>query len=330
MTTRLGREWVISFFLLLTLLLTSCGIQPRETAAGSESYTVTDATGAVVTIPKKPTRILADSQSLDTMILGIVPADHLVAVSLSSKDPAISYIADEVKGIDKTIPLAAGISMEDLTAMNPDIIICSNYSLPKNVELYKSLGFPVVMVKGPTSVSQVEDTVRLIAAALGEPERGDKVVAQMNDRLAHVEEVLSKQNKPEPTALLISQMTSYGGPGSMYHELLTKAHIQNAMAKVGVANGQLMSMEKMLESDPDFLFVSKDRASDETGAGKYRDGLLANPAIQSMRAYQHIIPLDDKYIYASTQNCVYAVEALANAAYGPLFDLSDEKNIKGY
>lgn len=316
--------------LLVTAALSACGIQPKEQTVGSGAYTVTDATGTVVTIPKKPTRILADSQSLDTMILGIVPADHLVAVSYSSKDPAISYIADEVKGIQKTIPLAAGFSMEELAELDPDIIICSNYSLPQNVKLYKSLGFPVVTVKGPTSVTEVESTVRLIAAALGEKERGEKVVSDMNGHLAHVDEVLDRLSKPQPTALLISQMRSYGGPGSMYHDLLTRAHIQNAMAKMGIPNGHLMSLENMVESDPDFLFVSKDRPSDETGAGKFRDSMLADPAIQSMRAYQHIIPLDDKYIYASTQNCVYAVEAMANAVYGPLFDLSDEKNIKGY
>ena len=42
------------------------------------------------------------------------------------------------------------------------------------------------------------------------------------------------------------------------------------------------------------------------------------------------IPLEDRYIYASSQNCVYAVKAMANAAYGPLFDMSGEKQIKGY
>lgn len=307
-----------------------CGIQKKETAPVADAYTVKDYTGAEVKIPGKPKKVLADSQSLDTMILGIVPGDHLAACSLSSKDPAISYVAEETKNIRKTIPLSAGISMEDLTALNPDLIICSTYSRPEQVKLCKDMGFPVVIVKGPANVGEVESSVRLIAAALGEKDRGEKVVDQMEEKLAHIDQVLNDLHKPRPTALLISQMTSYGGPGSMYHDLLTRAHIDNAMAKMGVANGQLMSPEKMVESDPDFLFVSKDRSSDETGAGRYRDGVLGSPAIQGIRAYQHIIPLDDRYIYASTQNCVYAVEAMANAAYGPLFDMSHEKNIKGY
>ena len=53
----------------------------------------------------------------------------------------------------------------------------------------------------------------------------------------------------------------------MYHELLTRAGIKNAIAEVGVANGQLLSQELIVKSDPDFFFVSADRESDETGAG---------------------------------------------------------------
>ena len=163
-----------------------------------------------------------------------------------------------------------------------------------------------------------------------EMERGEKVVAEMERQLKEVDSTLSARNLLPQTGLLVSQMSRYGGPGSMYHELLTRAGIKNAIAEVGVANGQLLSQELIVKSDPDFFFVSADRESDETGAGKFRDSFLANPAIQNMRAYHRVIPLEDRYIYASSQNCVYAVKAMANAAYGPLFDMSGEKQIKGY
>lgn len=182
----------------------------------------------------------------------------------------------------------------------------------------------------PTSIAQAEKDIRIIAAAVGEMERGEKVVAEMERQLKEVDSTLTARNLPPQTGLLVSQMSRYGGPGSMYHELLTRAGIKNAIAEVGVANGQLLSQELIVKSDPDFFFVSADRESDETGAGKFRDSFLANPAIQNMRAYHRVIPLEDRYIYASSQNCVYAVKAMANAAYGPLFDMSGEKQIKGY
>ena len=92
----------------------------------------------------------------------------------------------------------------------------------------------------------------------------------------------------------------------------------------------MISPEQIVKVDPDMFFVSTDRESDTTGASRYRDSFLANPAIAQMRAAKHIVLVDDRYIYAASQNAVYAVRALANAAYGPIFDMSGEKQIRGY
>lgn len=99
----------------------------------------------------------------------------------------------------------------------------------------------------------------------------------MERQLKEVDSTLSARNLPPQTGLLVSQMSRYGGPGSMYHELLTRAGIKNAIAEVGVANGQLLSQELIVKSDPDFFFVSADRESDETGAGKFRDSFWQIP-----------------------------------------------------
>lgn len=319
-----------SLVLALCAGLAGCGIKKAEPELTAESYTVTDAFGTEVTIPAKPERIAADSEFLDEMLLSVVPPERLAACSISSKNPAVSFIAEETKDIEKTIPLMAGLSMEDVGAIEPDLIICSDYSDKKRIELWRSMGLPVVVVKGPQSVAEAEAGVRLIAAAAGEKERGEKVVAQMEERLARTDAKIRALGRPRPTALLITQMTSYGGAGSMYDDLLTRAHIDNAITKMGVSNGSLFSLEAAVESDPDLFFVTADKENDETGAQQYRDDFLANPAVAQMRAARHIVPLADKYLYAASQNCVYAVEAMANGAYGPVFDLSEEKNIKGY
>ena len=116
----------------------------------------------------------------------------------------------------------------------------------------------------------------------------------------------------------------------MFNELLTRARLENAIGLAGVSNGQMISPEQIVKVDPDMFFVSADRESDTTGASRYRDSFLANPAIAQMRAAKHIVPVDDRYIYAASQNAVYAVRALANAAYDPIFDMSGEKQIRGY
>lgn len=315
--------------LAMTLAFSGCSMKAFHNEDEGQGYVVTDALGNKVKIPKKPEKILGDSASIDTMILGVVTPDHLAGATEADRDPAISFIAEETKDIKMTVPLM-GLSMEQVTEARPDLIVASTYTDGNEIQMYRNLGIPVVIIKGPRSIQQVKDDVRIIAAAAGEKERGEKVISEMDRQLAEIDDVLSKQQGKKPVVFLISQMTRYGGPGSMFHELLTRAGLENAIAKAGVMNGQMISPELIVKADPDIFLVSKDRTSDITGAGKYRDQFLANPAIASMRAASHVVPIDDKYIYAASQNCVYAIKALANAGYGNLFDLSDGKQIKGY
>lgn len=331
---RMFMKFYVKTVLALTVLamafaFSGCTMKAFHSEDQGQGYVVTDALGNKVKIPKKPEKILGDSAAIDTMILGVVAPDHLAGATEADRDPAISYIAEETKDIKMTVPLM-GLSMEQVTEARPDLIVASTYTDGNEIQMYRNLGIPVVIIKGPRSIQQVKDDVRIIAAAAGEKERGEKVISEMDRQLAEIDDVLSKQQGKKPVVFLISQMTRYGGPGSMFHELLTRAGLENAIAKAGVMNGQMISPELIVKADPDIFLVSKDRTSDITGAGKYRDQFLANPAIASMRAASHVVPIDDKYIYAASQNCVYAIKALANAGYGDLFDLSDAKQIKGY
>lgn len=320
---------LLMILLLAALIFSGCSMKKIGKEENTSAYQVTDSFGNEVTIPHKPRRILGTSSSINTMLLGVVEADRLVACFSADKDPAISYVAEETKDIALTIPLN-GISMEVLTKAAPDLIIASSYTQPAELTMWRNLGYPVIMIDGPTSIEQVKGDIRIISAAAGEKERGEKVIARMDSHLAEIDTVLEKRTDPQPKALLVSQMTSYGGPGSMYHELLTRARVRNAIAEVGVSNKQLLARELIVKSDPDFFIVSSDRPSDETGAGRFRNEFFANPAIQNMRAYGNIQVLNDRYIYAASQNCVYAIKAMANAAYGPIFDMKDEKQIQGY
>ena len=314
---------------LMLLSFSGCGMKQMASSGEGGGYTVTDATGKAVVIPVKPKRILGNSASIDTMLLSVVTPDKLMAATEADRDPNISYIAEDTKAIPLTVPLT-GLSMEIVTEARPDLIVASTYTDGRELDLYRNLGIPVVVIDGPRSIDQVKEDVRIIAAAAGEKERGENVISQMEQGLSEIDSRLAEEKGKKPVVYLVSQMTRYGGPGSMFNELLTRARIDNAIALAGGANGQATSPELIIKTDPDMLFVSTDRASATTGAARYRDDFLANPAIASMRAAGHIVPVEDRYIYSASQNCVWAIKGLANAAYGPLFDMSGEGQIRGY
>ena len=102
----------------------------------------------------------------------------------------------------------------------------------------------------------------------GRRRRGENVIREMDRQLKEVDDTLGARMDKKPVVYLVSQMTRYGGPGSMFHELLTRARLENAIEKAGGANGQAISPELIVKADPDMLFVSTDRTSDTTGGGE--------------------------------------------------------------
>ena len=178
------KVWFVSLLLCIALFfLSGCEMKKMGgDAASKESYVVTDAFDNQVTIPHKPKKILGTDSAIDTMLLGVVEPSRLAACFIADKDPGMSYIADEVKDIKPEIPLN-GISMEILTKISPDLIVASSYTRQKELDMWRSLGYPVVMIDGPTSIAQAEKDIRIIAAAVGETERGDRTSCLPNEPL---------------------------------------------------------------------------------------------------------------------------------------------------
>lgn len=115
----------ILFLLLmsLTVLLSGCNHSPAKTE-NKQSYSVVDSTGYKTVFAKKPKRVLGYNLTYNTIILGIVPPDYLVAKSYLDKDEKISYIAEATKNIQTEYRLFKTLSVEAILKMAPDVIFC--------------------------------------------------------------------------------------------------------------------------------------------------------------------------------------------------------------
>lgn len=323
------RNYVLAASLLLaSIMLTGCGIPQGERQTENHAYSVIDAEGTVVHIPHKPKRILPGNMTYDTLVLGLTTPDHVVAVNVLSKDPLSSFSAAEAKQVRRTVTSLTGISTTLVMEEKPDLILLPDYTDKNTVDMLRSLHFPVVICKGPNTFEEIRGVIRLMSEAMGEKERGEKVVAEMDETLAETDAALAKIDGSRPSALLVSQMQSYGGAGSMYDELVKRARIDNALTKAGLKNGDYLSKEMVLKSDPDFFLISAVKDGDLHQQNQFTREFFSDPALQWLKGSRKVIPLPNRYIYCGNQNCGWAVKALANAAYGPLFDMSGEHLVK--
>ena len=321
---KVRRVWA-ALLLVWLILLAGCGGMPKEEAG--EGYTVVDARGNEVYLPRPPRRILAANPGYDTILLGLVPPEYLAAVNIRDTDPEVSFIAEEVKNVTPQVREILNVPLEVIIKTKPDLIIVPGWVNADYVESYRQ----VLVCSKIKSMETLKENIRLIAQALRRETAGERIIAEMDRQLAEADAVLATLSGPKPVGILVSQMKNFGGTGSMYDVLCTRARIENGIAKLGLKNGEPLSKELVVKAKPDFFLVSGVRTVDLSGAHEAHQRFLSDPALAGLPALQNIRIVPDRYIYCASQQCAYSVKAMANAAYGrTLFDLSDEHLIKGY
>lgn len=321
----------ILFLLLmsLTVLLSGCNHSSAETE-NKQSYSVVDSTGYKTVFAKKPKRVLGYNLTYNTIILGIVPPDYLVAKSYLDKDEKISYIAEATKNIQTEYRLFKTLSVEAILKMAPDVIFLPD-TIDKNmVETYRSMGIAVIICKGPNSIRDIRDNIILIAKALGEEDSGKRVLREMDRQLAEVSAKITVPENRQPVAMLVSRMRQYGGIGCVYDDLCKYAGVRNAISMIGIKYGETVTKEAVVASDPDIFFVSSGRDFEEKIDVEFRKEFMGDPAFKNLKGLNRVINIPDRYVKTNSQNCVYAIKGIHNFVYGPVFDLREEKLIKGY
>lgn len=329
MNVKKQRHFLILCLLLVSLMfLNSCGLQTKSSTG--KGLTLTDSTGAQVVITKKPQRILSMSLMFDTMLLGLVPPERMVACNVALDDPDASFAVAEAHKIPLKLQSFTNIPTEVVLKTKPDIIIVPTTAKPEMVNTFRDLGYPVLICKNPDTIADVKADIRLMAQAVGEENAGIQIIAEMERQLTEIDQTLAKQTGPKPVGMLVSLMTSYGGRGSLFDVICTRAGVVNGIAKVGLRNGEKLTKELVVKADPDFFMVSVPKKKDTYGNEKFKNDFLNDPAYKGLKGLRRIIPIPNRYLYTNSQNCVYAIKGIANYAYGPLFDLSGEHLIKGY
>lgn len=317
--------------LLVFVVVLSAGCHHRSNQTETkQSYSVVDSTGYRTVFAKKPKRVLGYNLTYNTMILGIVPPDYLVAKSYLDKDEKISYIAEATKNIQTEYRLFKNLSIEGILKMAPEVIFLPDTIDKKIVETLRSMGIAVIICKGPNTIQDTRDSILLIARALGEEDSGKRVIREMDKQLAEVSDRIKIPENKKPVAMLVSRMRQYGGIGCMYDDLCKYAGVRNAISMMGIKYGETVTKEAVVASDPDLFFVSSGRDYEEKIDVEFRKEFMEDPAFENLKGLNRVINIPDRYIYSNSQNCVYAIKGIHNFVYGPVFDLRGEALIKGY
>lgn len=202
---KFGKYSCLFLLLLHAAILNGCSGVPKAPPlpSASATYEAIDDQGTVVKMRAKPQRVITTHFHLDTMVLGIVPSQRMVAISQTAFDPNVSYMVQEAEPIQHRMQ---EISLEKVVSLQPDLIIARETTGMEKIQSFRDMGIPVFVVKAANSVQDVKDNICSLAHALWEPASGAKVIEKMDRQLERVECIVAPYKTSPKSCVLVSKM----------------------------------------------------------------------------------------------------------------------------
>lgn len=305
----------ITAFLLgmLLLVLTACGKETTVPQSAETPLPTTDPSGASIVIPDQVDSVVALAPSICETLVALGVEDKITGYDLQSV--GIAGLPENVPTFDTVNP-----DVEQLTALAPDMLLVSNLSLYDQEAPYQPLidaGVCVICVPTSESVEGVRSDICFLAAALGVPEEGERVVEEMDAELTQVSDLVSGIPEEERKSVYFEISPApylYScGNGTYLHELIELAGGRNVLAD---QSGWLsVEGETVVAANPDVIFTNVNYTDAPVEEILGREGWMGVSAVQNKEVYY----IDNMASSLPDQNIVKAVEQMAKALYPERF-----------
>lgn len=248
----------------------------------------------------KPERIVSINLCADQFLLAMADPASIASVSYFAPDPDVSSLAARARGIPVNYARA-----EEVLLFRPDLVLTGAFTTRTTADLLRRLNVPVHVVDVPTDLDGVRRVTVAVAEAIGEPEKGAALVADMDRRLA----AIPPASASRPTAAVFRANGISRGRGTLFDDLLQKAGWRNLAADLGLVGFAYLPLETLLLAEPDLLiFGSLERAAPSLG-----EMLVRHPALAGARAPWRRLVVPARLMQCGTPDVVAVVEMLARA-----------------
>lgn len=252
---------------------------------------------------KQPARIVSLNLCTDQLLVDLVPASRIAALSRLAADTKLSAVADRVQHMRRV-----GGAAEEVLALDPDLIVTSEHAAPTTVALLRRLGRTVVAVPFAQDFDGFRGNVRALAAAVGEQERGERMIADFDTRLAAVAAEGHAQAK-RPTALSWEVNRLSAGVATLLDAEMRAAGLVNAARSLSLGPAAVLPLETIVAQPPDVLVLANAPDDYRTTAADN----LRHPALTRAMSGREMVRVPMPLWLCASPRSLEAIELLAAA-----------------
>lgn len=283
-----------------------------------KTVTFTDARDKEVTIKKNPERVVCLFNSY--MDIWYKCGGEVVGRIESSKEKPVEGSEDaEIVGTN------GEPSLEKIISLKPDLVIgAANMKTQLKVcEMLEGSNIDVILLHNETKEEYFK-TVRIFSALTNRDDLYEKYEGEVR---ADIEAIIDRVPKDvNPKVLLLfgsSKGISVRGSNSVVGEMLKDLNTINISDIINdSADSKIFSMEKIIEEDPDFIFVQT-MGKIEKVEERLKKDVESNSAWGSLKAVKndrYIILPKELYLYKPNDRYGEAYEGLAKILYPDVFN----------
>ena len=257
-----------------------------------------------------PQRIVSVNFCTDELLLSLVGPERIAAITQFDRGPEA-----EVK--DGGIKKVAG-SVEAVLSCNPDLLLAGRFSRQTTVRYFERSGIPVLVFGVPKSFEDIYADIRKLSQAVGENEKGERIIKEMQDELADLNpkkpvrdpgacSSCQKMNEFVPKRAVVLQSERFvPGRGTFENSIMEAAGLLNVAAQIGIRDYGKLDLEKLIELEPEVLIFTSDQKSGRTIRGE----VLSHPAIRNALPQARIVTVPSSLLNCGSPASVEAVRIL--------------------
>lgn len=244
-----------------------------------------------------PRRIVSFNVCADQLVLALADPAQIAGLSPYAADPDVSVMAAQAEGFPRLDWQA-----ETTIGLAPDLVLVGPIDRAATRRMLQAQGVRVVEIELVTDVAAAREQILRLAALLGHPERGRRLLAELDAARARL---AATPRLPFQTALAVERNGYAAGPSSLAAALLAEAGLR-APSGSPAGVGGFLSLEKLISIRPDLLVL------DDPNVGPTDQGALylTQPALKHLYPPKRRLALPRKFELCGGPALIAAIEHL--------------------
>ncbi len=217
----------------------------------------------------------------------------------------------------KRVPNKIRTNLEQVVALQPDLVLVAAYTSMDVVKQLNEARLPVVKLELFSSIEGIKENIRTVGRAVGEEARAEEIVAEMNRRLNRIAERAATASR-KPGILFYSPTGVVAGRETTFDEIAGLTGARNQAAEAGLVGHQKMSIERLIQLDPEIVIVS-DWNPEEAD---FHQKLTAHPELGHLSAIRNrrVYAIPEKHLSTVSHYIVDGIEQITRMIHPEWFD----------